>query len=71
MLAAGLALLYPQAADRRKEVEVLKKRQASEEVELKGRRGGVEAELADVQPLIDQVGNSFTQCYSWNRSSLE
>jgi len=27
-----------------------------EEVELKGRRGGVEAELVEVQPMIDQVG---------------
>ena len=38
--------LGPQAADRRKEVEVLKKRQDVEEGEMKQRRGGVEAELS-------------------------
>mmetsp|Transcript_33539 Transcript_33539/g.74227 ORF Transcript_33539/g.74227 Transcript_33539/m.74227 type:complete len:2007 (+) Transcript_33539:3-6023(+) len=50
-----------QAADRRKEVEVLKKRQAVEEEELKQRRGGVEAELAGVQPLIDQARKAVGQ----------
>ncbi len=48
-------LYIVQAADRRKEVEILKKRQAVEEVELKARRGDVEEELKGVQPLIDQV----------------
>jgi hypothetical protein len=50
-----------QAADRRKEVEVLKKRTAVEEVEMKQRRVQVEDELREVQPLIDSarkaVGN--------------
>nr|ADI46856.1 DHC1bf [Volvox carteri f. nagariensis] len=51
------------AADRRKEVEVLKKRTAVEEVEMKQRRikAKVEEELSEVQPLIDAarkaVGN--------------
>nr|ADI46936.1 DHC1bm [Volvox carteri f. nagariensis] len=57
------------AADRRKEVEVLKKRTAVEEVEMKQRRMKarnnllceVEEELSEVQPLIDAarkaVGN--------------
>ncbi|GFR50179.1 hypothetical protein Agub_g12346, partial [Astrephomene gubernaculifera] len=49
------------AADRRKEVEVLKKRTAVEEVEMKQRRVKVEEELSEVQPLIDAarkaVGN--------------
>ncbi|KAG1663699.1 hypothetical protein FOA52_013267 [Chlamydomonas sp. UWO 241] len=49
------------AADRSKEVEVLKKRQAVEEQEMKVRRSGVEEELKDVQPMIDEarkaVGN--------------
>ncbi|KAG2426397.1 hypothetical protein HYH02_014824 [Chlamydomonas schloesseri] len=49
------------AADRRKEVEVLKKRTAIEEVEMKERRVKVEEELSEVQPLIDAarkaVGN--------------
>ncbi|GLI62890.1 cytoplasmic dynein 1b heavy chain [Volvox africanus] len=49
------------AADRRKEVEVLKKRTAVEEVEMKQRRIKVEEELSEVQPLIDAarkaVGN--------------
>nr|BBC28429.1 cytoplasmic dynein 1b heavy chain [Yamagishiella unicocca] len=49
------------AADRRKEVEVLKKRTAIEEVEMKERRIKVEEELSEVQPLIDNarkaVGN--------------
>nr|BCL66104.1 cytoplasmic dynein 1b heavy chain [Volvox africanus] len=49
------------AADRRKEVEVLKKRTAVEELEMKQRRIKVEEELSEVQPLIDAarkaVGN--------------
>eukprot|EP00967_Tisochrysis_lutea_P076104 scaffold102784_cov18-Tisochrysis_lutea.AAC.1 len=63
---AGKSMIYPcmhtQAADRRKEVEILKKRQAKEEVELKGRRGGVEEELKGVQPLIDQVRKCSRGC---------
>lgn len=50
-----------QAADRRKEVEVLKKKQAVEEQEMKVRRGGVEEELASVQPLIDQARKAVGQ----------
>lgn len=50
-----------QAADRSKEVEVLKKRQAVEETEMKQRRGGVEQELAEVQPLIDQARKAVGQ----------
>ncbi|KAG2486208.1 hypothetical protein HYH03_015170 [Edaphochlamys debaryana] len=49
------------AADRRKEVEVLKKRTAVEEVQMKERRIKVEEELSEVQPLIESakkaVGN--------------
>ena len=42
----------------------MKKRQAVEEVELKGRRGGVEDELKGVQPLIDQVRVCVRVCVS-------
>ncbi|GFH23299.1 uncharacterized protein HaLaN_20893 [Haematococcus lacustris] len=50
-----------QAADRRQEVERLKKKQAVEEVEMQNRRGGVEIELAEVQPLIDQARKAVGQ----------
>ncbi|KAJ9505746.1 hypothetical protein QJQ45_029247, partial [Haematococcus lacustris] len=50
-----------QAADRRQEVERLKKKQAVEEVEMQNRRGGVENELAEVQPLIDQARKAVGQ----------
>jgi hypothetical protein len=40
---------------------VLKKRQAVEEGEMKVRRGGVEEELASVQPLIDQARKAVGQ----------
>ena len=56
-----LLAVHVQAADRSKEVEVLKKRQAVEETEMKQRRGGVEQELAEVQPLIDQARKAVGQ----------
>ena len=39
----------------------MKKRQAVEEGEMKVRQGGVEAELAHVQPLIDQARKAVGQ----------
>eukprot|EP00798_Chlamydomonas_sp_ICE-L_P023166 gene23167-30374_t len=44
-----------QAADRSKEVEILKKKTAVEEGVMKERTGGVEEELSSVQPMIDQA----------------
>ena len=41
------------AAERRREVEQLRAGLTGDEAVLVERRGGVEAELADVQPLID------------------
>lgn len=35
--------------------------QAVQEKELQGQRGGVEAELAEVQPLIDQARKAVGQ----------
>lgn len=49
------------AADRSKEVAMLKKQQAIDEVEMKSRRGGVEAELAEVQPMIDAARKAVGQ----------
>jgi hypothetical protein len=40
---------------------VLKRRQGEEEGELQARRGGVEQELASVQPLIDQARKAVGQ----------
>lgn len=41
------------AADRRREVELLRQQLGETEAALQQRRGQVEAQLADVQPLID------------------
>jgi dynein heavy chain 2 len=49
------------AAERSKDVKELKKQQAIDEVEMKSRRGGVELELAEVQPMIDAARKAVGQ----------